>query len=78
MGSWRFSSQAYTVGPVPGAGLAFLGPVGGHAVVRGALYRVIVLWQGWARGHTVALAEGTEQPQCRWLLTGSHVTDCFS
>lgn len=55
---------------VPGASLAFLGPVGGYAVVRGALYRVIVLWEGRAGGHAGALAERTERQQRRWLWKG--------
>lgn len=92
-----FFSGSYAVRSVPGAGLAILGAVrvGRQAVVRGhvwgVLWWVIVLGEGRAGGHAVALLERTEWQQRHCLLTGdtelvsfqgSHVllldcTDCF-
>lgn len=75
--AWRGRfSGSYAVCSVPGAGLAVLWAVrvGGQAVVRGhirgALWWVIVLGEGWARGHAVTFLERTEWQQCHCLLTG--------
>lgn len=71
-------SGPYTVSSIPGAGLAVVGAVRGRrwaaTGVRGVwgnvvAWRVIVLGEGRAGGHGLALLEGIEWQQCHCLLT---------
>lgn len=73
-------SSSYTVSSVPGAGFTVLSPVGGQAVVRGALYRIIILWERRAGWYAIAVLGRTKGQQCHWLLKGDRKscdTECF-